>query len=337
MASRICALSRKFVEFTVVSTLQDWQTVPARVADLLPQAYKTRYLYEKIAAATGDLAGSTVTWAPKEDTLRVYRPGASKKAYDGNVLILPHTDTPDINSELFLKVAAIPGLSHAYDFGNKILGGPSPLSNAIVSGLMLGGAGYGAGALAENLFPRRYIKRGPFRRTLGLMGLGAGAALGGVNAYTNAQLNDQSFLQALFSRNDNPAVPPAIQALEEKAGSFMPANIYAPTVSVPNFNATTWQSAAANTGFNTPPSYAAAATGLMSGLSAQQRSPIIRPVDVIRGVASAGVGLATANIAGRALSAMAGLTPDGQKKLQDMGMWGGMLHAIVPSVFGARR
>jgi hypothetical protein len=34
------------------------------------------------------------------------------------------------------------------------------------------------------------------------------------------------------------------------------------------------------------------------------------------------------------LSALAGLTPAGQEKLQDMGLWGGMMHAIVPSMFG---
>lgn len=319
-----------------MTTLQDWQTVPVRVAELLPQAFQLRHAYEKIAQNTADLAGSLVSWSPADDQLYIYRPGATEKTAAANIVIRPHTAKPDLETEILLKTAALPYIGAAHDFGNKILGGPTPLSNAIVSGLMLGGAGYGAGALAENLFPKRYVKRGPFRRTLGLLGLGAGAALGGVNAYSNARLNNQSFLRALVSRNDNTDVPPAIKELEEKAGSFMPQNIYAPTVSVPNFNATTWQSAAANTGFNTPPSYAAAATGLMSGLSAQQRSPIIRPVDVIRGVASAGVGLATANIAGRALSAMAGLTPAGQRKLQDMGMWGGMLHAIVPSVFGQR-
>jgi hypothetical protein len=41
-------------------------------------------------------------------------------------------------------------------------------------------------------------------------------------------------------------------------------------------------------------------------------------------------------VAGKALSALAGLTPEGQNKLQDMGLWGGMMHAIVPSIFGRR-
>ena len=72
----------------------------------------------------------------------------------------------------------------------------------------------------------------------------------------------------------------------------------------------------------------------MTGISQAQRSPIIRPIDVIHGIASAGVGLATATVAGKALSALAGLTPAGQARLQDIGLWGGMMHAIVPSMFG---
>jgi hypothetical protein len=219
---------------------------------------------------------------------------------------------------------------------NKALGGPTPLSNAIVSGLMLGGVGYGAGALAENLFPERYLERGRLRRTLGLAGLGAGGLLGVNNAYANSRRTGDGFWSSWLTRNDKP--------LAEKVGfafqGMSNSGLYAPTVSVPQFNQAAWGDVQRGmyTGqpHFTPPAYAAATTGLMSGLSAAQRSPIIRPVDVIRGIASAGVGLATANVAGRALSALAGLTPAGQEKLQDMGLWGGMMHAIVPSMFGNR-
>jgi hypothetical protein len=54
----------------------------------------------------------------------------------------------------------------------------------------------------------------------------------------------------------------------------------------------------------------------------------------VHGIASAGVGLATATLAGKALSALAGLTPEGQNKLQELGLWGGMMHALVPTLFG---
>jgi hypothetical protein len=114
-----------------------------------------------------------------------------------------------------------------------------------------------------------------------------------------------------------------------------------PSIPVHQFNQAVWRDTqkGMSNGFatHTPPAYAAATTGLMTGLSAGSRSPIISPMDVIHGIASAGVGLATANIAGRTLSALAGLTPEGQNKLQDMGLWGGMMHAIVPPMMGFRR
>lgn len=323
-----------------MTTVQEWKSVPDIVAELLPQAIRLRTAYEKIAAQTGDLAGSLATWDTAENVLVLYRPNPkrlSKLAVDnGRCVILRSCETPpDWDREILIKAAAIPGISHAFEFGHKMLGGPTPLSNAIVSGAMLGGLGYGAGALAENLFPARYLERGRLRRTLGLMGVGAGGLLGANNAYAISRTRpDIGFGRAWITPNSTP-----IDAPQEKTGfaQFNQPSLFAPTVSVPQFNQAAWQDVQRgmyNGGSQfTPPAYAAAATGLMTGISTAQRSPIIRPVDVIRGIASAGVGLATANIAGRALSAMAGLTPLGQQKLQDMGLWGGMMHAIVPAMF----
>lgn len=321
-----------------MTTFQDWQAVPDRVAELLPQAVQLQQMYFKIAAQTGDLAGTTATWDTVDDVLVFYRPRPmSKLAVDnGRCVVLRSRDTqPDWEREILLKSAAIPGISHAFEFGNKMLGGPTPLSNAIVSGLMLGGVGYGAGALAENLFPERYLERGKLRRNMGLLGLGAGGLLGLNNAYAMSRTRpDIGFWKSWVTPNTTPTTAP-----NEKVGfaGFNQPSLFAPTVSVPQFNQAAWQDVQRGmyTGGSqfTPPAYAAATTGLMTGISTAQRSPIIRPVDVIRGIASAGVGLATANIAGRALSAMAGLTPLGQQKLQDMGLWGGMMHAIVPAMF----
>jgi hypothetical protein len=335
-----------------MTTVADWKDVPNKVADLLRQAVEIRTAYEKIASQTGDLAGTLATWDTDTNMLVLYRAGvpATKvaSAVDGRCCVLrnANTDTPDWHKEILIKTAVIPVASPIFNFGNKVLGGPTPLSNGIVSGLMLGGLGYGTGALAENLFPERYLARGKLRKNLALAGLAAGAGLGLNNAYATSQKTRQGLLKSLITRNDMP-----VQLLpgSEKVG-FMYDNaaaLFAPTVAVPQFNAAVWNDVQnnfpTNSGFNvptagpfpsyTPPAYAAAAAGLMSGISMAQRSPIIRPVDVIRGIASAGVGLATANVAGRALSAMAGLTPAGQQKLQDMGLWSGMMHAIIPSIF----
>lgn len=335
-----------------MTTVDDWKTVPDRVADLLRQALEIRVAYEKIASHTGDLAGTLATWDTENDMLVLYRAGVSAtkvaSVVDGRCCTLRNAanQQPDWQKEILIKTAVIPIAGPVFNFGNKVLGGPTPLSNGIVSGLMLGGLGYGSGALLENLFPERYLERGKLRKNLGLAGAAVGAGLGLSNAAATAQKMRQGFLKSLFTRNDTP-VP--LLPDGEKVG-FMYNNdaaLFAPTVAVPQFNAAVWNDVQrdfpTNSGFNvpqaspfmsfTPPSYAAAATGLMSGISMAQRSPIIRPVDVIRGIASAGVGLATANVAGRALSAMAGLTPAGQQKLQDMGLWSGMMHAIVPAIF----
>jgi hypothetical protein len=321
-----------------MTTLQNWQAVPDIVAELLPHAMRLQQVYFKIAAQTGDLAGTTATWDTVDNVLVFYRPRPLSKlaVENGRCVVLRDRETqPDWDREILLKSAAIPGVSHAFEFGNKMLGGPTPLSNALVSGLMLGGVGYGAGALAENLFPERYLERGKLRRNMGLLGLGAGGLLGLNNAYATSRTRpDIGFWKSWVTPNTTPTTAPG-----EKVGftQFNNASLFAPTVSVPQFNQAAWQDVQRGmyTGGSqfTPPAYAAATTGLMTGLSTAQRSPIIRPVDVIRGIASAGVGLATANIAGRALSAMAGLTPLGQQKLQDMGLWGGMMHAIVPAMF----
>lgn len=324
-----------------MTAINEWQEVPVRVAKLLPHALQLQQVYFKIAAQTGDLAGTTATWDTEDDVLVFYRPKPlSKLSVDnGRCVVLRGRETqPDWSREVLIKSAAIPGVSHAFEFGHKMLGGPTPLSNAIVSGLMLGGAGYGAGALAENLFPERYLERGKLRRSMALMGLGAGGLLGANNAYAMSRTRpDIGFWRAWVTPNNTPTAGP-----DEKVGfaQFNNASLFAPTVSVPQFNRAAWQDVQRgmyNGGSQfTPPAYAAATTGLMTGLSTAQRSPIIRPVDVIRGIASAGVGLATANVAGRALSALAGLTPLGQEKLQDMGLWGGMMHAIVPAMFNNR-
>jgi hypothetical protein len=284
------------------------------------------------------------------------------------VAFLDEQAAPSIEREILVKKAGIPILTPFVDYTQKALGGPTPLTNALVGGLVAGGLGYGVGALAENLFPERYVERGKFRRTLGTLGLLGGAGFGTMNAYTNARANipQQEFWKApvantmrgFMMRNDAPpkqmnywpqanqsSVAPDVMSSVGKVAVFgssgWSSGLNTPAIPVHQFNQAVWRDTqmGMTNGFDnhTPPAYAAATTGLMNGLSAGTRSPIISPMDVIHGIASAGVGLATANIAGRALSALAGLTPEGQNKLQDMGLWGGMMHAIVPPMLGIRR
>lgn len=330
-------------------TIYDWQAVPARVSTLMPLAVQLKIAHERAALDRGLLATTVATWQPAGGRVTLYAPAQTAKTASAryidemkaagyDVAVVTHGPVqPDLAEEIIIKVGSlVPGLPSVWNTGNELLGGPTPLSNGLMTGLLAGGLGYGAGTLAEQFFPERYLERGKLRRTLGLIGALSGVGVAGLNSYANAKALRTSMLRGLLTNNKTPVVYPYQEKMTKK--SFTSNPLFAPTVSVPQFNNAAWQDV--NMGMyrgfqnHTPPQFAAATTGLMSGISTNMRSPIIRPVDVINGIASAGVGLATATVAGKALSAMAGLTPAGQAKLQDIGLWGGMMHAIVPSLFG---
>jgi hypothetical protein len=369
----------------------EWRRVPQRVAELIPYALAAKLAHEKAAVAAGIASTTAATWMPELNAVTVYTPAPLSKTAldiyeremadgDRNLAVVPMMDVaPDWAEEIIIKQGTlIPGLPTVWNTGNKLLGGPTPLSNGIVASVLGAGAGYGAGTLAEHLFPERYLQRGKLRRTLAAMGALGGVGLAGVNAYANARALRTGMLSGLVTHNETPVVSPYEQAKLEKesfdqfGGDFLHSQMnqqlgmnamqqanqqqfmqqgmfnqqqqsslppmYQPTVPVAQFNNAMWNDVrkGMTNGFDThtPPQYAAATTGLMSGISTNNNSPIIRPIDVVTGIASAGVGLATAHIVGKTLSALAGLTPAGQNKLQDMGLWGGMMHAIVPSMFG---
>lgn len=352
----------------------EWESVPAMVADRVVSGTKIRSAYEKIAMTTGDLPGSIATWHVNDDVLCIYRPGTDcalpKFAADySRVRWLRLEDAePDLDREVFLKVSAVPGVSHAYNLLNRVPTiKPTPLSNALASAVLLGGLGYGTGALVENVFPEHLVSRGRLRKNLALAGGLGGLALGGLRGAATAKKMRQGFLQSMITPNDTPVrrYPGAIKESNfygdypggvsinpyspnhlnsplnaadrmrqsRQFGTAPTANLYTPSVHIPSFNRITWGDAQnySRTGnpTYTTPATAAMTTGLMSGIGAARRSSIVRPSDVIKGLASAGVGLGTAHVAGRALSALAGLTPAGQKKLQTLGMWGGMLNSVV--------
>lgn len=352
------------------SELDTWRSVPDRVASLLPVAAKVRKAHERASVKSAMLNVSNATWQPDKKLLHVYTQHLHTKAAKVYEQHLPKgigvefhalSRTPDWDKEIFVKRGTgIPLVTPAWEYGNMMLGGPNPLTNGIVAALMGAGLGYGGGALIENMFPERYIERGKLRKTLAALGGLGGVGLGVANAARNAKIFNTGILDgALINNNTQVPYMTADQVKEElhknkatqgvngvKAGSMYGA--YDPLrttqISVPQFNNAVWRdvqkgfnnNSFAPSGLHTPPQTAAMATGIMSGIGSAQRSSIISPANVISGIASAGVGLATANIAGRALGALAGLTPAAQNKLQDMGLFAGMLHAIVPPILGIR-
>lgn len=348
---------------TAAIDINAWEAVPARVAQLLPAAAQARVAHEKAALEANILPIGVVTWMPEANTITLWTkaPITEKQAAVyreslGDYGFVRSCQAPDLIGEILIKQAAIPGVKHVFELGNKALGGPTPLSNGIVSALMLGGLGYGTGALAEQLFPERYMRRGRLRKTLGLLGAGTGLGVGALNAYATSRALKQPYLKSLITSNKTPVVYPFEQEAGEKQSyvstwghnpmnPWVPdaVNLNQPSVPVPQFNTMLWNDARQSMrnpygplGNRTTPPIAATASGMMTGISAGLGTPIIRPMDVVRGFASAGVGLATANLAGRTLSALAGLTPEAQYKLQDLGLWGGMMHAAVSPLLRGR-
>lgn len=285
-------------------------------------------------------------------------------------------DLADPEDYVCVKLAAPLGiLGNAWTGVNKVIGGPNPLTNSIVGGLVGGGLGYAGGAMMEHLFPERFLERGKLRKTLGALGAGMGVLPGAWKGYTYGRNDGTSFLQGMTTPDSAPPVRPELQKLSQELAdieindTMRRLNEHASielikqsyggaldvqSVPVDAFNRAVWNDmrlgiAAQNNPYgsksqwgdddqamHTPPQLAAAATGLMSGIAQQMGTPILRPRDVIAGLASAGVGLVTANIAGRTLSALAGLTPEAQLGLQQAGMWGGIIRHIVPPLFGYR-
>ena len=86
---------------------------------------------------------------------------------------------------------------------------------------------------------------------------------------------------------------------------------------------------------HTPPQVAAATTAITSGVAQQLGSSLISVDSLVRGVAGAAGGLAAATLAGKAIGALAGLTPQAQDKLQDAGIFAGILTAVIPPLFQA--
>lgn len=378
-----------------------WESVPYRVFDLCKTGSDvSRRIRDAIKPlSVADRGYGYVFWNPDGNRLWVVLSDSDDQATHNrwsnalhaagfrNVTTASESHPPDKADWVRIKTAAPLGfLGKAWDTGTTLLGGPNALATSLAGGLITGGLGYGAGMLAEQLFPDRILERGKLRRNLGLLGLGLGALPGVWQAsanYRNAAAAGQpvSYLRSAIMRPQNVPVPtpqPAqvdtprpwadkVAALNEQVPDIdevpivkaandlyqsQAGGMHVPSVPVDAFNQAVWhdvrQGAARFNPYgtkspwgnnqqplHTPPELGAMTTGLMSGVQAMAGgAPLLSPATIVRGIASAGVGLATANLAGRTLSALAGLTPEAQRTLQNTGAFAGVLSAVVPPVFG---
>lgn len=417
----------RIVDCNDCNDLACWMQVPVRVGSLVkearPVAATVRRVTKHLPASSGY---GYVFWHPEDKTLHAVlgdgddahsnKWANALKAITGvrNVTVSAETHPRDEDDWVLIKKAAPLGLlSKPIDWAGKMTGGPSPLSNALVGGLMTGGLGYGTGWLLEHLFPERFVERGRLRKTLGLLGAGVGAVPGAWQGYANYQ-NAQEAGQpmgvlrtAVTPHEQVPINPRMTQKMETGAytagphgatwdydtarpvGDMEIRNMQARLGDLPDppemfvraatdflkcgagvfeqsaggaglrpvpmdaFNRAIWNdvrkgmTASRNPfgtkspwGYNdqpmhTPPELGAAATGLNTGIQSMfgNRS-VLSPQHFIKGLATAGVDLVTSRLVGGALGALGGMTPEAQEKLQNMGVWGGLIRGTVGSMLG---
>lgn len=241
-------------------------------------------------------------------------------------------------------------------FSNAI-GGATPLASMLAGGLLSAGLGYGAGALAETLAPRVFEK-GKTRKRLAALGgvLGAipGAGLGALGMSTwGSKLNperDRSSWNAFVRPNvlfGSPAtvaspinkaaealrtIQPEISEEMQKAADMFGG--MAPSISLEPIPVDAFNRLVLNDPF-TPPNMQAATLGVVNAASnLNGPSRFVSPMDIARIGLGMGAGYVQATIGGKVLGALAGVTPEAQRTLQNVGVVAGAIKSVVPGLFG---
>lgn len=221
----------------------------------------------------------------------------------------------------FTKAAGeggLPGLSTAADvLGwragdlNANWGGPRPLTNLLIGAGLGSLGGYGVGRLAEQFLPERYFTPGGLRRRGALLG---GALLAAPAAY-----------QAFDNVRQTGELGSVLDQWPSKASAVKQAlDIFEPRIHRTAFSQAVFGDQ------NTPPALQAATAGLTEAASAVSGSDWVSPWDVAKIAVGAGAGLVSGLVAGKALGVLAGLTPQAQQGIQNIGLWAGVLNSVVP-------
>lgn len=275
-----------------------------------------------------------------------------------NTWCYPPDDVPYIrvkqaieNSSIFGPISSAMQLQP--NFLNKMVGGPNPLLATLAGGALGAGAGYGLGWLGEKVLPKDYFDKGKLRRTLAILGGIGGAAPGLHWAFDNLRADPQHsgswralispypWTQEAQNRFAQPSseitshMPMEVRALDEafiKAADIAGGE-FENSIPVDQFNRVVWNDLR-SMGGSTPSPIAAAATGLTTAASLSQGGAnLISPMDIARIGMGAGSGYISSLLVGKTLGALAGLNPATQQKLQQVGIWGGVLSNIIPLAF----
>ena len=196
---------------------QRWQTVPSLVASRYKEAKQVSQRLGKAISGLPltDAAYGQVYWHPGKKTawaiLGAEEPESTLHRWHNRLQAVPGVVNVDVTRErgpynspdwvLVKKAAGMAWMSAPYRLAGKLTGGPSPLSNAIVSALIGGGLGYGGGWAAEQLMPSQYAKRGRLRKNLAMLGAGLGGALHIPQMLANAKINREATGQSHWLRS----------------------------------------------------------------------------------------------------------------------------------------
>lgn len=226
---------------------------------------------------------------------------------------------------------------------NSLWGGSRPLANILAGAALGAGLGGAGGWLAEQLLPEDLVERGRLRRTTAGFGALLGAAPG-LYHLADAWGQKGNGWKALTESWPPPAAKAAQDLQQElgwsdawlsgegkellKSAAWGAGAFDVPTIDVDREGAVIWDDRF------TPAPVAATASGLMTGASASRGSNLVSAGDIARVAAGAGAGWLGGKLVGGTLGALAGLTPGTQKKIQDTGLWAGLLSAVVPLTWG---
>lgn len=312
----------------------DWDAVPLATVRLI-RAAAPAYLLLKTAANRVTPRPGSLYYAPFDQLLAAEPASAAESL--SKVPGMPEVleGTPSLDSErqwvrikLSADISSVFGpLGHAGGWSDnaatRLVGGPNPLTAMLATGALGAGAGYGTGALLENLLPERYINKGRLRKVLAALG-GAAGALPGFALGAHHLNAGGSFL--------DPIGEPLVK----------PASSHSPLYSV--------KMAALEDAFDrdlltysiyrdpyTPAPYKAVASSYLAAAGEAARSSLVSPLDVARIAVGAGSGAISGLVAGKVFKTLAGLTPQGERDLQQAGIWAGLVKNVVPMLLPRRQ
>ena len=240
-------------------------------------------------------------------------------------------------------------LRQGFDSAQKLLGGPTPLTSALAGGLLGSGLGYLGGSLAEGVLPEGIVQEGALRKRLGLLGgvLGAAPGLWWGSGNVRSAHPDVQGWQGWLSRYPYraqdlaPSPAQADSAAPKTAAAEEPNEsgaLFVQSIPVDAFNRVVWNDVRQppnpfgsrnpwgdnSQPLGTPPPVAAAVTGITSGARALTGQAHVSPWQIgLAAATAAGKGLVAGLVFGKALGTLAGLSPQTQKQLQTLGLWGG--------------